>query len=143
MPLTKAELRARHRARARAVQALYAWDLAPRGTLPRTAERVFDDLAVPADERAFAEPLLRLVAEDGPGIDGLLAEATENWRFSRVGAVERAVLRLGAAELRRGEEPPRVVIQEAVILAERFGTARSARFVNGVLDGLARRLGAL
>ena len=143
MPLTKAELRARHRARARVVQALYAWDLAPRGSLPGTAQVVFDDLAVPADERSFAEPLLRYLAEDASGLDALLTEATENWRLSRIGAIERAVLRLGAAELRRGEEPPRVIIQEAVILAERFGSAQSARFVNGVLDGVARRLGAL
>lgn len=143
MPLTKADLRARHRARARVVQALYAWDLAPRGTLPATAGLVFDDLAVPADERAFAEPLVHLLGEHREAIDRQLGEATENWRLARLGAIERAVLRLAAAELRRGEAPPRVVIQEAVILAERFGTERSARFVNGVLDGLARRLGVL
>jgi N utilization substance protein B len=41
------------------------------------------------------------------------------------------------------EEPPRVILQEAVILAERFGTAQSARFVNGVIDAVARRLGRL
>jgi N utilization substance protein B len=53
------------------------------------------------------------------------------------------VLRLAAAELRRGETPPKVVIQEAVHLAERYGSAQSARFVNGVVDALARRLGRL
>jgi N utilization substance protein B len=53
------------------------------------------------------------------------------------------VLRLGAAELHRGETPPRVVIQEAVRLAERYGTLKSAKFVNGVLDALARRMGRM
>ena len=53
------------------------------------------------------------------------------------------MLRLGAAELREGVTPPRVVIQEAVRLAERFGSAQSSRFVNGVLDALARRMGRL
>jgi N utilization substance protein B len=53
------------------------------------------------------------------------------------------VLRIGAAELRRGETPPRVVIQEAVHLAERYAGAKSARFVNGVMDALARRMGRL
>ena len=54
-----------------------------------------------------------------------------------------ALLRLAAAELRRGETPPKVVIQEAVHLAERYGSAQSARFVNGVVDALARKLGRL
>jgi N utilization substance protein B len=53
------------------------------------------------------------------------------------------VLRLGAAELVRGETPARVVIKEAMHLAERYGSAASARFVNGVLDALARRMGRL
>jgi transcription antitermination protein NusB len=53
------------------------------------------------------------------------------------------VLRMAAAELSIGETPPRVVIQEAVTLAERFGSAQSARFVNGVLDALARRMGRM
>ena len=58
-------------------------------------------------------------------------------------AVERCVLRMGAAELTIGDTPPRVVIQEAVTLAERFGSAASAKFVNGVLDALARRMGRI
>ena len=53
------------------------------------------------------------------------------------------MLRLAAAELRIGETPPHVVIKEAVHLAERYGTEESARFVNGVLDALARRLGRI
>ncbi len=57
--------------------------------------------------------------------------------------VERCVLRLAAAELDRGETPPRVVIQEAVHLAERYGRRASAKFVNGVLDALARRMGRM
>ena len=68
---------------------------------------------------------------------------TTNWRLERLGVIERSVLRVAAAELRRGETPPRVVIQEAVRLAERYGSEQSARFVNGVLDALARRMGRL
>jgi N utilization substance protein B len=50
---------------------------------------------------------------------------------------------LAAAELMGGETPPRVVIQEAVKLAERFGSPQSAKFVNGVIDALARKMGRL
>ena len=131
------------RARARALQALYAWDLRGEKNLERVATQVWDDLAVSAAERNIAAPLVRTIASSGAQIDAELAEVTTNWRLSRLGAVERSVLRLAAAELTRGETPPRVVIQEVVRLAERYGSAQSARFVNGVVDALARRMGKL
>lgn len=130
------------RARARALQALYAWDM--RGTdLGRVAAQVWDDLAVTADERRIADLLVRRVQSDGQELDAGISAVTANWRLERLGAVERSVLRLAAAELSIGETPPRVVIQEAVRLAERYGSEKSARFVNGVLDALARRMGRL
>jgi N utilization substance protein B len=57
--------------------------------------------------------------------------------------VERNILRLGILELRRGQVPPKVAIDEAVRLAHWFGGARAPGFVNGVLDGIARTLGRL
>jgi N utilization substance protein B len=142
MPRTRVETRAR----SRALQALYAWDMrggSANAPLDRVAQQVWDDLAVPPDERQFAGFLVRDVLADGKDIDRELEAVTANWRLERLGAIERSVLRLAAAELRRGETPPRVVLQEAVRLAERYGSEQSARFVNGVLDALARRLGRL
>jgi N utilization substance protein B len=136
-------MRAETRARARALQALYAWDVRRSDALERIASQVWDDLAVSADERRLAAPLIRDIARGGTEIDAELADVTTNWRLERLGVVERCVLRLAAAELRREAAPPRVVIQEAVRLAERFGSPQSARFVNGVLDALARRMGRL
>jgi N utilization substance protein B len=143
MPLTRREQRTRRRARARALQALYAWDLVPDGGLVRVSERLWADLVVGAGERDLATPLVHEVAGHPADIDALLAATTTNWRLERLGAVERSVLRLGVAELRLGVTPARVVIQEAVRLAERFGTPESARFVNGVLDAVAQRLGRI
>lgn len=127
---------------------MYAWDV--RGAeivgiaaLPRIAERMCDDLAVERPVRERAMTLVRAVAADGRAIDADLSDVTTNWRLDRLGAVERSILRLGAAELRVGATPPRVVIQECVRLAERFAGEDSARFVNGVLDALARRSGKL
>lgn len=132
------------RGRARALQALYAWDVRKEAAaLGRVAQLVWDDLAVAPEERAFADALLRLIAAEQRTLDADLAEVTTNWRIERLGHIERCVLRLGAAELMQGGTPPRVVIQECVRLAERFGSGQSARFVNGVLDALARRLGRL
>lgn len=132
------------RARSRALQALYAWDVRgqdqPLTTIART---VWDDIGIPADERAFAGALVDAVATDLAAIDSDLEAVTANWRLERLGAIERGVLRLAAAELLRFDTPSRVVLQEAVRLAERFGSESSAKFVNGVLDALARRLGKL
>lgn len=143
MPLTVHEIRSRRRARARALQALYAWDLVPDGGLVRVGERLFADLAVGAAERDFAAPLLAKAANDLAAIDADLAAITTNWRLERLSAIDRSVLRMAAAELRIGNTPPVTVIKEAIHLAERFGTDSSARFVNGVLDALARRLGRI
>lgn len=139
-----ARTRVETRARARALQALYAWEMrGGEGNLEQVATQVWDDMSITADERRVAGPLVRLVAQRQRELDEQLTDVTTNWRLERVGAIERCVLRLGAAELTVGETPPRVVIQEAVTLAERFGSAASAKFVNGVLDALARRMGRM
>jgi len=136
-------MRVETRGRARALQALYAWDMRSGEELSKVAVRVWDELAVTPEERQFADKIVGTVAGAHEELDAALIEITDNWRLERIGAIERSVLRLGAAELRSGEAPPRVVIQEAVRLAERFGSAASARFVNGVLDAYARRAGVL
>lgn len=136
-------MRLETRGRARALQALYAWDMRAGADLTKVAVKVWDDLAVSPEERAFAGGIVRTIASAQHELDEALMAVTDNWRLERIGAIERSVLRLGAAELRRAEVPPRVVIQEAVRLAERFGSAASARFVNGVLDAYARRAGIL
>jgi len=138
-----ARTRIETRARARALQALYAWDMRGGTQLERVATQVWDDLAITPEERRVAGPIVRHVAHRQRDLDAELSEVTTNWRLERIGAVERCVLRMAAAELSIGETPPRVVIQEAVTLAERFGSAQSAKFVNGVLDALARRMGRM
>lgn len=136
-------MRVESRARARALQVLYAWDLRGEQNLDRVATQIWDDLSVAPDERRIAGVLLRTAQQQLEEIDSALAAVTTNWRLERLGVIERSVLRLAAAELQRGETPPRVVIREAIRLAERYGNPNSARFVNGVLDALARRMGRL
>jgi N utilization substance protein B len=111
--------------------------------LERVAERVWDELAVAPDERRVASTLIHVFSGRRAELDRELKAVTENWRMERLGAIERSVLRLAAAELAIAETPPRVVLQESIRLAERYGSPQSARFVNGVLDALARRMGRL
>src|SRR4030081_3539634 len=136
-------MRIESRARARAVPALYAGEMRGGADLGRGAQEGLDDLGVAPEERRLAGLLVRSVASAGAELDSRLADVTTNWRLERLGAIERSVLRLGGAELMKGETPPRVVIQEAVRLAERFGSSASATFVNGVLDAFARQAGMI
>jgi len=138
-----ARRRTETRARSRALQAMYAWDMRGERDLERVAERVWKDLAVAPEERKVAATLIHVFSDRRVELDRELKAVTENWRLERLGAIERSVLRLAATELAIAETPPRVVLQESIRLAERYGSAQSARFVNGVLDALARRMGRL
>src|SRR5688500_6150526 len=123
-------MRVESRARARALQAIYAWDLRGQQDLDRVSAQIWDDLAVAPEERRSASLLLRTLQQADAGLDKQLAEVTTNWRVERSGGIERSVPRLAAAELQRGVTPPRVVIRESIRLAERYGNPESARFVN-------------
>lgn len=136
-------LRAETKSRARALQLLYAWelrDMAPISALVGGLARLTGPQPRVLDR---AEELASGVVTDLGALDAEAARASENWRLSRMAVVERNILRLGIHELRRGEVPPKVAIDEAVRLAHWFGGARAPGFVNGVLDGIARTLGRL
>jgi N utilization substance protein B len=76
-------------------------------------------------------------------LDDEISQAADNWRWDRIGVVEKNILRLALVELEEAEVPPRVTISEAVKLAHWFAGSRAPSFVNGVLDGLARDRGYL
>ena len=134
-------LRAETRARARALQLLYAWDVQDRPPLSDVAIR----LASGREARRWAKglALAERVAADVARLDAEIAQSAEHWRLERIGSVERNILRLGTLELLAEETPPAVAIDEAVRLAKWFAGPKAPGFVNGVLDAVARRLGRL
>jgi N utilization substance protein B len=74
-------------------------------------------------------------------VDAVLAAACAHWPLERLAATDRSVLRTAVAELMaRPGTPARVVLDEAIELARRYGSAESGGFVNGVLDQVVRRL---
>jgi N utilization substance protein B len=136
----------RHRAREAALQILYQWevggvDVAQAATV--LFERQWaDPEPAPAALRSFASAL----AADTVGLlarsDALIAETSEKWRPERMAIVDRLILRLAIAEMIRDESTPRpVIIDEALELAKTFSTAESARFINGMLDAIRKKLG--
>lgn len=100
-----------------------------------------EELQPPDEEvRAYAEALVRGVVAMRDELDERIQKVSLHWRLDRMACVDRNLLRLGAYELtERGEDVPRkVVINEAVEIAKRFGTAESSAFINGVLDRVAK-----
>jgi N utilization substance protein B len=71
-------------------------------------------------------------------IDDVIAGIVENFTSERIDPVDRAILRLATHEILHAATPPKVAINEAIELAKRFGTTDSQRFVNGVLDRIAK-----
>lgn len=100
----------------------------------------WDHLEGPALGRLYGDELVKGVCAKLADIDKALRAANPNWRIERMARVDRNVLRLAAWELLHSPEAvhPRVVIDEAVELAKRFGAEEASAFVNGVLDRLAR-----
>jgi N utilization substance protein B len=90
-----------------------------------------------------AEKVAVAVSADAARLDAEIGSAADNWRWDRIGVIERNILRLALHELERAEVPPRVTISEAVKLAHWFAGPKAPAFVNGVLDGLARDRGYL
>lgn len=86
----------------------------------------------------FAWKLLEGTLENRGPIDLRLAELATNWSLSRMPVVDRNVLRLGAYEIMFGDTPDRVAVNEAILLAKRYGDTNSPRFVNGILDRLMK-----
>ena len=133
----------RSRARGWALQALYAWEQRGGGAemgMP-VLQELFANLRVSPTNRPYAEILVRLVGTNLEKIDRTISESLTNWRLERLAVVDRAILRLGTAEMMFVDDvPPRMCIREMVQLAEKYGTADSPRFVNGVLDAVMRRV---
>jgi transcription antitermination protein NusB len=128
----------RTRARECALQMLYQWDLT-REPMDRVSAAFWLVRSTTDETRAMAERLARGARDNVEELDAAIAKASSNWRFERIAALDRNVLRLGAYELlKEPATPAAVVLDEAVELAKRFGEADSAAFVNGVLDAVRR-----
>ncbi len=134
----------RRTGRAYALQLLYARDGDPGTDVTGAAVSWADsfDLEVEEGAQIFARDLVAAATEKSTEIDELIVSASKNWRIDRMSRVDRNILRLGACELLAFRDvPTKVVINEAVELAKRFGTAESSAFVNGVLDRIASAAG--
>lgn len=128
----------RTKARECAMQMLYQWDIT-REPMDRVATLFWQVRTTTDETRARAEQLARGAQRELERIDAAIAEAATNWRFDRIAAIDRNILRIAAYELMMEPHTPvSVVIDEAVEMAKRFSEAEAPGFVNGVLDAVKR-----
>ena len=121
------------------MQMLFQWDLSPQD--PAKLEAKFWHAAKAADStRAFANRLFEGAAGEVAALDELIVKHADNWRFERLAAIDRAILRLAIHELRAAVTPYKVVLNEAVELAKKFSSEESGAFVNGILDAVYKSL---
>ena len=129
----------RRRARRRALQALYQWQLND-DSAASIIEQFLEEQNFDNVDAEYFQQIVRDVIAEGAMLDQKLGPHVERIDSS-LDQMERVILRIGAVELLKHPEiPVRVVIDEAVELAHRFGAEQGHSFVNGVLDRLAREL---
>jgi len=130
----------RRQARERALQCLYQWE-STGAELDGLLDRFWRANPASRQIRDFTEVLVRGTVDAVTRIDPLLEQQAENWRLERMGCVDRGILRLGVYELLdQPETPAAVAIDEAIELAKRYSGEQAGTFVNGILDGIRRRL---
>ena len=129
----------RHRSRRLALQALCCIDVQGEKSLDLVQEFI-DDSDDPLETRLTARDFLQGALAERDLCDRLLKRHAKHWNLDRLALVDRNILRLAVCELRSGKVPKKVAINEALVLAQEFSTAESPRFVNGVLDAIAREL---
>ena len=98
---------------------------------------------VTRETRDYLAALAKGVLGDISRLDNIVSENSKNWKISRMAITDRVVLRLATFELLESLVPRKVILNEAIELAKKYGTEHSGSFVNGVLDAISAQLGTV
>lgn len=127
----------RHHARMAVVSLLYAYDLGNQ-SIADYSDEILEDKKIRNKQKEFAMTLFRGVMDNLEVVDKAVETHLKEWDFDRLGSIERATLRLGAYEILFGELDSAVVINEAIEITKAFAAEQSPKFINGVLDAIAK-----
>jgi N utilization substance protein B len=130
---------ARRKARELALQMLFQHDMSGNG--PDQIIATFEELQKSKpNTREFATKIFRGTVDHMNDIDEMIQNQAENWRLSRMAAVDRNIIRMSVYEfLHENDTPKLVIIDEAIEIAKKYGTQKSSQFINGILDGILKR----
>jgi N utilization substance protein B len=130
---------ARRKARELALQMLFQHDMS--GNTPEMILSTFEELQKSKpNTREFATKIFTGTVDHLASIDDMIQAQAENWRLSRMAAVDRNIIRMSVYEfLHESDTPKLVIIDEAIEIAKKYGTQKSSQFINGILDGILKR----
>ncbi|MFH1541811.1 MAG: transcription antitermination factor NusB [bacterium] len=128
----------RSTARRLAMQAIYQAEVSSTD-IETALTNLFDDEPFIPETKEFAEKLAKATWADKEIVDKIIIDLAVDWPIERIGKVDRSVLRLALQELRTGETPTSVVINEAVELAKKYCGGEASKFINGILGAFVRQ----
>jgi N utilization substance protein B len=138
----------RQKAREIAFQFFYRLDQQKEALVGKDAEGEFEKHAahfnIPAESKDFAARLVTETMKSLKEVDAMIGKHAANWKFERIGAIEKSFLRIGTAELLYFKDvPASVTLNELIELSKNFGEEDTPSFINGILDPISREAQAL
>ncbi len=127
----------RTHARVAVAQLLYAYGSGNDG-ISKFVEEILSEHKIKNAQNEFAKTLFNGVLEHLEEVDLRIKHQIKNWDFERIGDMERAILRLGAYEIIFSGMDKAIVINEALEITKNFSNETSTKFINGILDGIAK-----
>jgi transcription antitermination protein NusB len=121
------------------MQMLFQWDMSKQD-FTKLELKFWKSAKAAGKTRQFANELFEGTAKDVAVLDALIVGHSDNWRFERMAAIDRAILRLAIHEMQHAQTPAKVVLNEAVDLAKKFSSEDSGGFINGILDSVRKSL---
>lgn len=128
----------RRQARELALQLLFQSEFAPQISVHAFLQ-VYDN-NFSHDTTRYAEMIIKTVNEYKSKIDDTISSVSRNWKVDRMAIVDRNILRIAIYEMKISQEQlsAKIIINEAVEVAKKYGTSESASFINGLLDQISR-----
>lgn len=127
----------RNTGRRLAMQVLYQMETGQKD-LNAVMNLTFQTDVFQADTLEFARKLIEGAWDKRDTLDAEIGQYSESWSLIRISAIDKAVMRVAIYEILLGEEPISVIINEALNIAKKYSEADSFRFVNGILDRIAK-----
>ena len=125
----------RRKLREKALQILYAYEMHGSGL----SEIIEDQLKSisNSEDKEFITGLINFVLAERDEIEQKIKKRLVNWDVTRIAIIDKLLLRIGIGELLYAEDiPPKVTINETIEIAKEFSTAKSGKFINGILDAV-------
>ncbi len=131
----------RRQSRETVLQALYAIKKSGDSTQYVTDTIIKEELSSDKELRRFAEKLFFNTLEHETDLEEIIKDHIQNWEFQRLAFIDQLILKIGICEFLYFDEiPTKVTINECIEIGKRFSTAKSGRFINGILDAALEAL---